>query len=54
MAVLLAMRESQCAALSEFLELILPLQRLDEGLLGEILGVVHVPHNPVDQQEDPA
>ena len=40
--------------LVQFLELILPLERLDKGLLGEILGVVNVPDDPVDQPEDAA
>jgi hypothetical protein len=38
----------------QFLELILPLEGLDEGLLGEILGIVDVADNPVDEQEDAA
>ena len=36
------------------LELFLVLQRLDEGLLGEVLGVRDVPHNPVNLHENPA
>ncbi len=34
------------------LELLLPLQRLDEGFLGEILGVGHVAHDAVNLHED--
>ena len=52
MAVLLAIRDSQWAALSSLLELILALERLDEGLLGQILGVGDVADDPVDEQED--
>ncbi len=35
-------------------ELFLMLERLDEGLLGEILSVGDISHNPVDLDENPA
>ena len=34
-------------------ELFLVLERLDEGLLGQILGVRDIPDDPVDLHEDP-
>ncbi len=34
------------------LELLLPLQRLDERLLGQILGIGHIAHNPVNLHEN--
>ena len=34
------------------LDLILPLERLDESLLGKILRIVDIPHNPVNLTED--
>ena len=40
--------------LVQFLELILPLEGLDKGLLGEILGIVDVADDPVNEQEYPA
>ena len=40
--------------LVEILDLILPLQRFDEGFLRQILSVVHVPDDAVDLQEDAA
>ena len=36
------------------LELILPLQRLDEGFLRQILRVGHIPDDAVNLDEDPA
>jgi len=43
MAVLVAIRESQWAAFCFVLELLLALEGLDEGFLGEVLGIGHVP-----------
>ena len=40
--------------LLQILQLIVALQGLDEGFLGEILSVGHVAHNAVDQQEHAA
>ena len=40
--------------LVQILQLILPLQRLDERFLGQILGVGDVAHDAVDQQEHAA
>ena len=36
------------------LQLFLVLEGLDEGLLGEVLGIGDISHNPVDLDENPA
>jgi hypothetical protein len=36
----------------DVLQLVLALQRFDEGFLGKILRVRNVPDNPVNQQEN--
>lgn len=38
--------------LFDVLQLILPLEGLDKGLLGQILGIGDVPNDPVDEQKD--
>ena len=50
--MLVAIRESQCAAFCFVLELFLPLQCFDEGFLGEILGIGDIAHHAVDLHED--
>jgi hypothetical protein len=35
-------------------KLLLPLQGLDEGLLGKVLGVGHVAHNAINLHKNPA
>ena len=40
--------------LVQLLQLILTLESLNEGLLGEILGIVNVADNAIDEEEDAA
>ena len=54
MAVLVAIRESQRGGFLQILDLLLPLQCLDESFLRQVLRVVHVSDDPVDLQEDAA
>jgi hypothetical protein len=46
--VLVAIRESQVSGLDLFLKLVPPRQSFDEGLLGQILRVMHIAHNPIN------
>ncbi len=48
----MAIFESQCAAFFYVTNLLPPLQSFDEDFLRQILGVMHIAHNPVNLAEN--